>query len=184
MHVLSLPPAFVLSQDQTLKLRIQSRHNHVVVLLELNGRSYTLKTPRSLNPAAPRALVLPFQKRDRRSLFLEPSKARKLHPIRATSAAHVSLSHLQLSKNRQNQKPCPPRKYQTKRPDPSQNLHHQEPKHSARDLQSTPAKSRNFRASSSVASSAAALVGERFIDPTQSFRQQPYFKKMTFLVDH
>ena len=46
MHVLSLPPAFVLSQDQTLKLRIQSRHNHVVVLLELNGRSSPSKHSR------------------------------------------------------------------------------------------------------------------------------------------
>ncbi|CUX32329.1 hypothetical protein AGR5A_Cc70349 [Agrobacterium genomosp. 5 str. CFBP 6626] len=37
MHVLSLPPAFVLSQDQTLKLRIQSRLNHVI----LNRRELT-----------------------------------------------------------------------------------------------------------------------------------------------
>ena len=37
MHVLSLPPAFVLSQDQTLMLRIQSRLNHVF----LNRRELT-----------------------------------------------------------------------------------------------------------------------------------------------
>ncbi|WP_210168914.1 hypothetical protein, partial [Rhizobium sp. Root482] len=35
----------------------------------------------------------------------------------------------------------------------------------------------NFRASSSVASSAAALVGERFIGPTPERSQQPNSKK-------
>ena len=124
MHVLSLPPAFVLSQDQTLKLRIQSRHNHVVVLLELNGRSYTLKTPQGRNPTAPRALVLPFQKRDRRSLFHEPIKVRKPFPIRATSAAHVSLSHLQLSNNRQTFRSVTSLNDQSIKPKSPQNLPH------------------------------------------------------------
>ena len=43
---------------------------------------------------------------------------------------------------------------------------------------------RNFRASSSVASSAAALVGERFIVPPLKRSQQLNFKKINFLVSH
>ncbi|WP_210171862.1 hypothetical protein, partial [Rhizobium sp. Root1204] len=41
---------------------------------------------------------------------------------------------------------------------------------------------RNFRASSSVASSAAALVGERFIVPPPKRSQHTNFKKMKFLI--
>ena len=65
MHVLSLPPAFVLSQDQTLMLRIQSRLNHVI----LNRRELTLVSKRI---TAPKRGVFSCSKRNRRSLFPEP----------------------------------------------------------------------------------------------------------------
>jgi hypothetical protein len=58
-----------------------------------------------------------------------------------------------------------------------------EPEASPPETPNPPAISqRNFRASSSVASSAAALVGERFIVPPLKRSQQLNFKKINFLV--
>ncbi|WP_210163028.1 hypothetical protein, partial [Rhizobium giardinii] len=60
-----------------------------------------------------------------------------------------------------------------------------EPEASPPETPNPPAISqRNFRASSSVASSAAALVGERFIVPPLKRSQQLNFKKINFLVSN
>ena len=103
LHVLSLPPAFVLSQDQTLKLNLRPSFRLYMVTLELTR----IFLPRpSLNQAAARTSstrnVRPnrslVQKTPRHQAINLPSKS--LTPKRF--AAHVSLSchNIQLSKNR------------------------------------------------------------------------------------
>ena len=75
---------------------------------------------------------------------------------------------MQLSKNRRSK--------------PSKPIH-QEPKAFPPETPNTHQTfSRNFRASSSVASSAAALVGERFIGDTPETSQHTKTKKIKFLV--
>ena len=171
MHVLSLPPAFVLSQDQTLKLRIQSRHNHVVVLLELNGRSSPSKHSRKS-----------IRKRRERLYFHSKNVTVEVYSMNNLKAETLQSSaqlppptFLFLIFNCQktdrdislviSQTP------QSLSPNTPQNLAPKSPGYPPKTSK-PPAKSRNFRASSSVASSAAALVGVRFIDPTAPLRQQ------------
>ena len=88
--MLSLPPAFVLSQDQTLKLRIQSVTNHY--------RSESTRTFMYTRNASQRSSFHGslISKRDRHFVFqTDPLKDPR------DAADHVSLSsHLQLSKNR------------------------------------------------------------------------------------
>ena len=90
MHVLSLPPAFVLSQDQTLKLRIQSLAlRHVTESTRTHTR---LKRPESLKNE-----VLSLDKRDRQSLF----QGQSFQTVRDTPPpTFLFLLDLQLSKNR------------------------------------------------------------------------------------
>jgi hypothetical protein len=153
--VLSLPPAFVLSQDQTLMLRIQSRLNHV----SESTRTHTCLKPtvRFSAPSQPaphpvdaehrrkvsepRNRVYSLDKRDRRSLFLRI----QISSDPASSAAHVSLSSiLQLSNNR---------------PEIPVKTFPQSPRSNPEPPISIAANSKeNTRASNFVASSAAALV--------------------------
>jgi hypothetical protein len=81
LHVLSLPPAFVLSQDQTLKLR----------RLDLASRSRMNRREHSHRIAC--AMQVTFSRN-----VIRQSLVRTINPLRdhgsADSAAHVSLSSI------------------------------------------------------------------------------------------
>ncbi len=65
LHVLSLPPAFVLSQDQTLMLRIQSLAK---ITFEID-ENFTPVLQEPTLRLAPKTSVTSLDKRDRQSLF-------------------------------------------------------------------------------------------------------------------
>jgi hypothetical protein len=84
LHVLSLPPAFVLSQDQTLKFK------------EFNLDCVTTQIDRApLTPAFPPERCTHQKHRSGRCLLSKVAKA-----TRKDTAAYASLSRLHLSKSR------------------------------------------------------------------------------------
>ena len=84
LHVLSLPPAFVLSQDQTLMLRIQSLAK---ITFEIDENFTPVLQSSSLR-TNPTTSVTSLDKRDRQSLF--PDQPKPVHD----PADHVSLSSI------------------------------------------------------------------------------------------
>ena len=148
MHVLSLPPAFVLSQDQTLMLRIQSLAK---ITFEID-ENFTPVLQRQSLRNDPKTSVTSLDKRDRQSLFLDRLKTDP-RPRRP----RFSFFSIQLSKNRR-----------------AIRLSHQKQQIQTRTSQAqfSPASQGNPRASSSAARSAAALVRWPGYRPTLSGRQQ------------
>ena len=90
LHVLSLPPAFVLSQDQTLMLRIQSRLNHV---FKLTRTSHLF----SRRLAAPKTSVTSLDKRDRQSLFQSPGIPTRTVKLRRPRFSFFSICNCQIT---------------------------------------------------------------------------------------
>ena len=150
MHVLSLPPAFVLSQDQTLMLRIQSLAK-ITFEIDENFTPVLQSLPLRKNP---KTSVTSLDKRDRQSLFQWTGPKSRPRPRRP----RFSFFSIQLSKNRRNN-PSQSLQKQQKQPEPNQALF-------------SPAPSGNPRASSSAARSAAALVRWPGYRPKVSGRQQ------------
>ena len=92
LHVLSLPPAFVLSQDQTLMLRIQSLAK---ITFEIDENFTPVLQSLSLRKD-PKTSVTSLDKRDRQSLF----QGQDLNPVRGPRRPRFSFFYLQLSNNR------------------------------------------------------------------------------------
>ena len=147
LHVLGIPPAFVLSQDQTLMLRIQSLAK---ITFEIDENFTPVLQSPSLR-MNPKTSVTSLDKRDRQSLF--PN-----NPLRIVHdpADHVSLSSLFNCQNTDGQ----PSQSQSRKTKPNLS-----------PSQFSPVPSGNLGASSSAARSAAALVrwpGYRPTLPTTS----------------
>ena len=147
--MLSLPPAFVLSQDQTLMLRIQSLAK---ITFEID-ENFTPVLQSPSKRKGPKTSVTSLDKRDRQSLFQWTSPKARPRPRRP----RFSFFSIQLSNNR--------------RSTPSQSP---EAANSTRTSQAqfSPASQGNPRASSSAARSAAALVRWPGYRPKVSGRQQ------------
>ena len=162
MHVLSLPPAFVLSQDQTLMLRIQS----LAKSRSLNRRELHTCFPNERPESqTPKTSVTSLDKRDRQSLF----QGTALSDRPRNSAAHVSLSSIfNCQKTDETQSPVP-----SKAPK-------QVAKTETWPRFKQPIQSGNLRASASVASSAAALVGEAGYKATPANKSTPISQKFHF----
>ncbi len=90
--MLSLPPAFVLSQDQTLMLRIQSLAK-ITFEIDENFTPVLQSLPSRKDP---KTSVTSLDKRDRQSLF----QGQDLNPVRGPRRPRFSFFYLQLSNNR------------------------------------------------------------------------------------
>ena len=99
MHVLGLPPAFVLSQDQTLKLELIRLHPGGITRVDANLHSMFLRAGRSRSPIN-RVCV---ETSDSRSFCLKSlrqvTRGWLLGETRQDAAVHVSLSQLTMSKS-------------------------------------------------------------------------------------
>ncbi len=97
MHVLSLPPAFVLSQDQTLKLDFRVNSGLVYLSSKDNRHSrFDEVHSTSIQLAPDRHSSKTFKNVDRR-MSLNPQNNLSIIPAR-TNADHVSLSSSQIVK--------------------------------------------------------------------------------------
>ncbi|MGG6895462.1 hypothetical protein, partial [Rhizobium sp. BR 315] len=141
----------VLSQDQTLMLRIQSRLNHVI----LNRRELTLISKRI---TAPKRGVFSCSKRDRRSLFQEPASL-PIPQAPPPTFLFLLIFNCQITDQKK------PVEIQS----PQSQAHNPEPPISIAANQG------NTRAKVFVASSAAALVSDRAYKGTSVSRSMADF---------
>ena len=97
MHVLGLPPAFVLSQDQTLKLKVS-----ILVGLEVTPRNLCVTgtfTQSASRPVARTGCTVVMAETQRSPESRRPPGHLRARRIRQDSAACVSLSSIHLSKS-------------------------------------------------------------------------------------
>ena len=112
LHVLSLPPAFVLSQDQTLKLKNSKSANPTRHNIHAQPSSRTSRrVPDPQHPPQPQRTGQTPQtrKRDRRRISLARASQRKvrLSANRKDTAAHVSLPSDEIVKQHRTPQGCP-----------------------------------------------------------------------------
>ena len=140
MHVLGLPPAFVLSQDQTLKLKFDSGWLGGYSKESLrNGHLHT----RRMQPGLPRIIYALVMAETQRS----PESVRSARRVRASwirqdSAACVSLSSIHLSKSARAKRPQRPVRLAPPRSSWKRGRSPGRPRRASRSIQRLPAHCR------------------------------------------